>query len=220
MSVLREKAEKMRRDGKSYSEISSKLKIGKSTLNGWFAKHEWSKAVTKKLSEQALKKNWERFRSYLESKKIERKIKYENIRLEACESFKKYRADPLFLLGLSIYWGEGDKVTPSIVRVSNVDAEMIKVFSLFLQKYSELPSERLRAGLVIYRDNDETMCKKFWSESIPLPYTQFFKTQVIQGRHKTRRLHNGICSLSVSNRVFKEKLLTWIKQIPKVVAAS
>lgn len=40
--------------------------------------------------------------------------------------------------------------------------------------------------------------------------SNFIKPTIINGRHKTRRLAYGVCTVSITNKYLKRKLLTWI----------
>ena len=77
-------------------------------------------------------------------------------------------------------------------------------------KYGDIDVNKVRLYLMLYNDLDESVCKKFWSERINLPLTQFNKIQYITGKHPTKRLAYGICNINICNRRLKEKMNTWI----------
>ncbi len=132
-------------------------------------------------------------------------------RKEATGEFKKLASDPLFIAGVMLYWGEGDKNPVNPVRISNTDSRLVRIFVEFLQKSCGLPKEKVKANLILYPDLNEQMSKKYWSSTTTIPEESFTKTQFIKGRHKTKRLSYGICVVSVSSRQLKEKVLTWIE---------
>lgn len=218
-SAIIKRAKTLRRQCKSYNKISKRLGVSKSTLFSWLSKYKWSQKMSLKLSRVSNKRNWALFKIYVNKRKKQRLITYSKARKQAAIEIKQFVKDPLFVAGICIYWGEGDKLTPSQVRISNIDWQMLNLFKLFLQKYSGLPNERMHAYVVTYPDHDAKECLNFWSKHIPLSQQQFYKTQIIIGKHKTRRVKYGICSLSLSNRVFKEKLLTWIDFLPRLIGA-
>ena len=51
-----------------------------------------------------------------------------------------------------------------------------------------------------WKNLDKDMCEKYWSKQIGLNRENFTKSIVIQGRHKTRRVQYGICTLNFSSR--------------------
>ena len=116
---------KLRRRGKSYNEIRNQLRIPKSTLSGWLKKIHWSDKIKHKLTEKAKEKSTIRlcslnkiYRRYLS------KI-YEEARIEAKQEFEYFKLHPLFVSGITIYWGEGDKLSRHQIRVGNTDPLMI-----------------------------------------------------------------------------------------------
>jgi len=203
---------KLRKQGKSYDKISKELEIPKSTLSSWFSDIEWSKSIRKELIRKAnniARRNLQRYNK-------KHKEDWERWREEACQQarkdFPRFKKNFLFLAGLMLYWGEGDsKMENSVVRLSNTDPMMIKIFSYFLQKICLVTIEKIRPQMILYPDLNEKVCKKFWSEAAVIPESQFYKTQFIQGRHPTRRLTYGICVIRTGGRQLKEKIYTWIK---------
>jgi len=75
--------------------------------------------------------------------------------------------------------------------------------------------EKIRAGILLYPDLDPKKCLRFWSQEIKITEDKFFKSTVIQGRHKTKRLGNGVCIVSVHNKYLKKKILTWLELFRK-----
>ena len=203
---------KLRKQNKSYNKISIELGIPKSTLTYWFGNENWSKEIKKELTTKAL---------YVAKKRLrlinkERKEKWEKWREEhrqrAKKEFPRLKKNPLFLAGLMLYWGEGDsKMENGLVRLSNTDPKMIKIISLFLENICQIPKEKIKATLILYHDLNENKCKDLWSKASGIPKNKFYKTQVIYGRHPTKRLSYGICNIYVASRELKEKILVWIK---------
>jgi len=205
-------ASQLRKSGKSYSTISKRLMIPKSTLSDWFKDFPWSKQIKQKLIEKNKVLMRERIQVMNNARKKKLAIWHEQCRQQAKKEFPQLRRNPLFLAGLMLYWGEGDsKIENCMVRLSNTDPEMIKIFSSFLQKACQIPKEKIRIHLILYPDLRDKICKNFWSKSSNIPQSQFIKTNFIQGRHPTRRLNNGICIIYISSRELKEKIFTWIK---------
>lgn len=204
-------AVKLRRRGKSYNKISKELGIPKSTLSGWFSNIDWSVGVKKELIRKA--KYVARKRLVLVNK--QRRLMWEawreKARKQARKDFLKLKLNPLFIAGIMIYWGEGDSnIANCVVRMSNTNPEMIRLFSLFLQKICSVPEEKIKVAMILYPDLEEATCKKFWSLASDIPENQFIKTQFIKGKHPTKRLTNGICIIYINSRQLKEKIFVWI----------
>jgi hypothetical protein len=208
----REKAYELRRKGKSYNEISSKLSIPKSTLADWFKNEEWSKEIKERLgAEQSLS-----FPSKLKSIVAANKKRWADLKRkhqqDAVIEFDVLKSDPLFLAGIMLYWGEGEKQSKSsMVRLGNSEPEMIKIFNLFLTRTLKIPTEKIHAWLLLYPDLIEGVQKNFWCRASGIQLGQFNKSIYIKGRHPTKRLSYGVCTITVSSRALKERMLKWLE---------
>lgn len=207
----------LRRSGKSYNEIKEKLGVPKSTLSDWLGRTEWSNTIRNELSRRILKKSTIRLRRLNEIRGKNLKRSYEEARLEAKKEFEYFKSHPLFISGISIYWGEGDKISRYNVRIANVDPDMIYLFVQFLIKICSIEPERIRAWILLYPDLNPVLCKNYWSEKAGLPQDNFNKSIVILGRHKTRKTRYGVCNVGLSSAYLKEKMLVWLSLLSKEV---
>lgn len=213
----REKVFALRRRGWSYNLIHKKLGVPRSTLSNWLSEIPWSKTIRRDLTRKAFLKVYPQLQAMNRARVLKWEKWREEARQEAEKDFIAFSQGRLFITGIVIYWGEGDKNPRNPVRVSNTDPHMLNVFVKFLRTSCGLPENKVKAHLILYPDLDEVACKKYWSSLIGIGQTFFYKTQVIQGRHKTRRLGHGICVVEVSSRQLKEKILVWIKNMPQIV---
>lgn len=212
----KEIATDMRRKGKSYNEIRSALKIPKATLSDWFSKIDWSNDIAKKLGAAVQKQHTVRLIELDKIRGAHLKRIYEEARGEAKNDLIELRYNPLFIAGLMLYWGEGDKSTVrNGVRLANTDPQLIKLYVSFLTRACRIPIVRIKAHVLVYPDLDETRCIQYWAEKSGLPISNFTKCTKIVGRHKTKRLSWGVCLVAVSSTYFKEKVLEWLRIFPK-----
>lgn len=206
----------MRRTGKSYNEIRAALKVPKATLSDWFSKIDWSKDIAKKLAAAAQKQHTVRLIELDKVRGMHLKRAYEEAREEARADFYELKYNPLFIAGLMLYWGEGDKSqVRNGVRLANTDSQLIRLYIFFLTHACRIPIERIKAHILVYPDLDESKCIQYWANASGLPESNFTKCTKIIGRHKTRRLLWGVCLVAVSSTYFKEKVLEWLKLFPK-----
>ena len=206
----------MRKGGKSYNEISKILDIPKSTMHYWFKDLQWSEKIKDTLTEKAVVLSKKRIRIVIKANKAKWLKWREDFRKEAKNEFSELKTNPLFVAGLMLYWGEGDSNLKNMTRLTNTDPRMIGMFCKFVVEILRVPKKNIRAHLTIYPDLSENKCKKYWSNKIKLPINQFDKTQIIYGKHPTRRLENGICSIRVPKSCgFKEKIFVWIDLFSK-----
>ncbi|HMQ01628.1 MAG TPA: hypothetical protein PKD79_00965 [Candidatus Doudnabacteria bacterium] len=211
--LLKEKAIALRKKGKSYNDISTTLLIPKSTLSGWLKNKQWSKAIKSKLTKSSAKFHKNRL---IELNKVKRagleKI-YMDAELEAAKEFIELKWFPLFVSGISIYWGEGDKINKYFVRVSNTDSTMLKVFVKFLLEICGVQKDKIKSYILIYPDLKEKPVLDYWSKALEIPLENFNKCVRIQGRHKVNRLNYGVCTVYVSSTYLKRKINIWLKLI-------
>lgn len=205
----------LRRKGFSYKEIRKLTGISMSTLSGWFKNNEWSNVVTDNNILKHFEISRDRILKMNQARSCSINAKYKDMENEAFVEYEIYKSDPLFIAGLMLYAGEGDKATKGIIRLSNIDFGIHRVFIRFIYKFMKIDNKRLRCGLLLYPDLDVTLCKDRWSKELDIPISQFHKPQIIHGRHKTKRLHFGVGSIIFSNSFLKKKLLLWIESAKK-----
>jgi hypothetical protein len=207
---------KLRKKGSSYQKISEELGIPESTMHYWFKDLPWSEEIKKKLTKKSIKLSRERIKKVVKANR-ERWAKWRNsFRETAQKEFTGLKKIPLFIAGLMLYWGEGDQNLKYEVRLSNIKPEMIALFNKFLLNICKIPKEDIFLYIIIYPDLVDKKCKDFWSKKIHISLDQFDKTQTIYGRHPTKRLENGICSIRVKrSRWLKEKIIVWIDLLSK-----
>ena len=208
----KEKAFKLRRLNKSYKQISRELGIPLGTLAGWFRNELWSQYIRDKLGREASLAFPEKLKRIIAANKERWRIKNEEHRAAAIREFDRYKKDPLFLAGVMLYWGGGEKQPKSsTVRLANSEPEMIKIFNLFLIKVLKISPDKISAWLLLYPDLVDTVQKNFWSKAAGLSINQFKKSIYIKGRHPTKRLSYGVCTIYISSRALKERMLKWLE---------
>ena len=207
----KENAIQLRKSGKSYSEIKAQLGVPKSTLSGWLAPKEWSKNITHTLNQKYSETNKIRIQHLNKIRGKFLEDVYKEAEKEALEEFERLKYHPLFIAGLMLYWGEGDKLTKYNVSLANTDPGMIRLFVHFLVHVCQIEQEKIKIHLLLYPDLNERKSKIYWKLHTGLEEKNFTKSTIIQGRHKTRRLQYGVCSAIFSSTYLKRKLIVWLK---------
>lgn len=211
----KEKAIELRKEGKSYSEIYEALCIPRSTLSGWFGREEWSGTIRNRLAAARQEEHTIRIVELNKIRGQHLAKAYETAREEARKEFGLLKYDPLFISGVMLYWGEGAKDPKQGVKFTNSDSKMIEFYVQFLLKSCHIPIEKIKAYVLIYPELEEKTTRAYWSKASGLPWEQFTKSIVIAGRHATRRLSWGVCTITISSNYFKQKMLEWIKLLPE-----
>lgn len=213
----KEKAFELRRAGKSYRNIQKELGVSLSTLSAWFKEELWSQEIGVSLTSQHIERSKIRIKELHKIRGDALAQMYEESRSDARKSYFILKEDPLFIGGLVAYWGEGDKASRYACRVSNTDPGIIKLYMDFLVNICNIPSKKIKAYLLLYPDLNERDVKSYWSNQLKLPLNQFANVVWIKGRHKTKRTMNGICSLHITSRYLKEKMLVWLELFSKEI---
>ena len=206
-------AKELRKKGFSYSEISKEINIPKSTLSYWFSKKAWSQKVKKRIIKR--QKNISKTTQILANKArlLKKELRQNRFRKEARKEFKKLKSTPLFLVGLGIYWGEGEKVGQGRVSVINTDPKLLLVMVNFYRNILNISENKLRIALFVYNDIDINTVTNYWSRTLKIPQQQFIKTQMLKSRSKRtkRKSKYGICNLYFSSTEQSIKISEWIK---------
>ena len=198
----------LRKEGKSYKEIQKITGISRGTLSNWFRNETWSKHLATM--------NTKRTRSIdhikmMQSARASKLVDfYRDSEDEAVTQYGMYKNEPLFWAGLMAYAGEGDKRTVHLVRISNSEFYLHRIFMLFATQYLGIKKDRIKFGLIVYPDQNESFCKEMWANLLAIKRENFHKTQVMQGKEKLRRLQYGVGMTIISSTVLKKKLLKWL----------
>lgn len=204
----------LRRSGKSYQEISEALAVPKSTLSNWFQGAPWSQETRQQLDILNRKQAKERMSLLAQAAKEERTRLYQARRVEARKIYERWKDDRLFVAGLMLYWGEGDRfLNNGAIRVANTDPYMLRVFHAFLRRFLPDIAHKVSAYLILYPDLINQQCLQYWSEHISVALDKFMKTHYIEGRHPHKRLPYGICTIYVSSRQHKEMMDEWLQLV-------
>lgn len=214
----KEKAFELRRQGKSYRDICANLGMSKSTLSSWFKGIEWSEEIGTRLSREAGEISTIRIKNLNKERGDTLKAWYAEASREATLELERFKEDPLFISALMAYWGEGDKLSKNHVRITNTDPVMLALFRKFILEYCDISDSKIHGALFLYEDLDEDTCKAFWMKHTGI--TTFHKTMILPGRHKTRRLPYGTCTMIISNTYLKKKINIWIDLLPKMILNS
>ena len=208
---IKDKALEMRRSGKAYNEISKELGVAKSTLTAWFSKTvEDFDEIKKQNIEKNRVESSSRFFEFTKERKRLLFIKYDQAIADAHTEFELFKNDPLFIAGLMLYAGEGDKASRANIRISNTDWQIHEIFIQFLEKYLLFPREKVSVALLAYPDNNTETLIEYWSKKLSINKNKFHKTQTLPGKSK-KRLQFGVGMTIITNTRAKYKLLEWIK---------
>lgn len=198
--------------GKSYSEIGKLLNVPKSTISTWFGK------TIKKPSKQAILRHLANIRKLATialKRKWKRKQEEENqtIKANVKKELEKYPWNNIgvykSLLAL-LYWTEGKKSEKTTgTKFANTDPNLTKLYVTLLRKCYNIEESKFRIGLYVHYYHSIKKVKNFWSKTLSIPLTQFYKVYV-KKRGETKRFRKnfaGICFLYYGNSKIRKELL-------------
>ncbi len=219
--TLRERAIKLRKQGYSYGMIGKELGLAKSTLSNWLHRipHTPNKEVLRRIGEARMK-----------MAATKRKKMFDNIReMEklARKDLGKLTKRDLFLLGIGLYLGDGDKGHEN-TRFVNSDPEIIKVAMKWFREVCGFKTKNFGPCVHSYPDIDTRKTVTYWSNLINVPKEQFIKTQVDRrtgkSNKKNRKLPYGTIHLQINScgdkklgRSFHRRIMGWIKVVKEQV---
>jgi len=200
----REKAQKLRKQGKSIDEITNTLDSPRSTVAYWCRSVELTKEQKKKLETKSknagrdifIKNAKEKRRKHLELLEKHKKIGEENVRTLS-------RRD-LDMLCIGLYWGEGYKTGNGEFGFTNSDADMIKIYLRWLYDIHHVSKDRIILRVSINESHKDRVddVLKFWVKTTKISKKQFTKTSLIKAKSKkvysNHNEHMGTLRVKVS----------------------
>ncbi len=221
----RNKALKLRLQGRSYNEIVDLLGVPKSTLSGWFTGLELSSFARERIANRVYSKSVGGLikRNRLQSKLAEERAS--KTQTNAKKDIGKLLRRDLFLIGVALYWAKGYKrpklekgkvKTHHSVSLTNSDPGLIKLFLRFLREICNVPEDRITADLRIYQHQNGNYLLDFWSKMTEIPYNNFRKMYYgtsISSQHKRpfNILPYGTIQVRVNSTELYHRIMGWIR---------
>lgn len=216
----KEKAIKLRREGKTYSEILAEIPVAKSTLSEWLKSVQLAKPqkqrITKKRIDSALRGARVRYETRIsEIKGLER---------SGVVEIGKLSDRDLWLIGIALYWAEGSKQyehSPSTgVVFNNSDARMIRIFLKWLEQMG-VPKSVICFELYVHetRKSEAETFKRWWAQELEVPSPKLDRIYFKKGNPKTNRknvadLYHGLVRIKVnSSTVLNRRVSGWVHGI-------
>lgn len=213
----KQKAIKLRIEGKSYGEIRSIItNLSKGTLSGWLK----SVKLTKE-QEESLKRNLEKIGHSARIKSAWTKNKRRQERKEkaleaAGKEYSVLSKNPFFLVGLALYWAEGNKKT-EVFQFTNSDPSAVKLILSWLEQFCGIPRRKVAFRVYIHKIYATENCEEFWSKITRIPVNNFRKTIYKPTPHKIKRNsdYKGCVQIRFANIELFWKVTGWIKNLIK-----
>lgn len=209
-NILKTQAVLLRQQGKSLLQISKALNIAKSTASLWLRTEE-NQGLYSKLS----KKEWMKHILNLSHKSVQLRLKKKKLlykqsadrvvsSLPLNQSFRKSVVSIL-------YWAEGTKVYGG-VTFANTDPQLCLMFITNLRICYELNETKFRIRIHLQKHHNEIIEKKFWSNLLHIPTSQFNKTiwkKTSNTGKRYRKNYHGICFVKYNSVDLQQEIMTF-----------
>lgn len=210
-----EQALLFRKRGFTLEEIAKICEVSKSTASKWLKNNTISNNVTKQNKKRAGVENAKRLKLINKARSSERTVRYDEAVRAAETEYKHYKNNPLFVAGLMLYVGEGDSKHPRLIRLASSKMDVHAIFIRFVLDFLSVDKKSIKFWLLLYADHNEELCMRKWKAVTTLPYSQFYKNQVINGGSSKRTLQYGVGNTIIGSTVLKCKLNRWIELLTK-----
>ena len=216
----KQKAIKLRKEGKTYSEILAEIPIAKSTLSEWLKSVQLATPQKQRITYKRLVAA----QRGADSRRNTRLRELEEHIVKGRGHVASLSARELWLIGVALYWAEGSKqkeTDPSHgVIFSNSDVDMIKIFIRWL-RLMNIPESAYIFELYVHetRKAEIPMFKKWWTKQLDLPTKKIERVYFKKGNIQTNRkniadLYHGLIRIKVkSSTILNRKINGWIHGI-------
>lgn len=212
---VKNKAKDLRARNYSYSDISKKLGVAKSTL------HLWIKGINydKEKSDFNKKIHLEKIRHLaVASIKRKRKQRREKIYKQVQKDVDKItlfnNRDYLKSLLVMLYWAEGSKGRGTM-GFANTDPKLALLYITLLRKCFDIKEEKIRIRLHLHYYHPIKKTRKYWSDLLNVPINRFGKIYIKKRSISKRFRKNfvGICFIRYHNENLRLEVLKTAKVI-------
>ena len=219
--TLRQKAINLRKKGYSYGMIGKKLGLVKSTLSNWLQKIPYTP------NEEVLNRIGKARMKMAATKRKQMLNNIQSMERLAKKDIGKISKRDLFLLGIGLYLGDGEKTYENVV-ITNSDPNIIKIAIKWFQNICGFEIKNFIPSIHLYPDNNIKKALNYWSKITGIPKKQFNKTQVDQrinkSEKKKRKLPYGTLHLKTKGfgkknfgRSLHRRIMGWIDAVEKQI---
>jgi hypothetical protein len=131
---------------------------------------------------------------------------------EAKLLWEQWHSDPLFLLGIGLYWGEGHKSSrcPRL-RLCNADVHLLRIWLAWCQRF--LTGVPLVFALNLHANCDADAARRFWEEHLGIQVTSRWVAVSAASRRRRNTLPNGTLNIQVGRGSLEwyTKMMIWLE---------
>ncbi|MCA9355587.1 hypothetical protein KC865_03520 [Candidatus Kaiserbacteria bacterium] len=194
----KEKAIALRKKGLSYNEILKQVPVAKSSLSLWLKDLPLTVAEKRYLRKRC-DTNISQGRIKAATAHHDNKLKRDGEIIKAAQTeFSSLATDPLFHVGIALYWAEGAKRSNAFQFV-NSDPDMIFIMLEWIQRFTAYKREELGYRLYVHKPYAHLGYERVWAKKLQVSLSQFKKTVIkpTSRGHKKRPNYEGCLRIEV-----------------------
>jgi hypothetical protein len=201
-NVIKNEAILLRQQGWSYSMITKKLGVAKTTLNYWFRNIVLSKE-TIGIIENRKRDNIRELRKsalVINRQNYEKRLNIIFASADEAVGFLKFNPETYELMLAMLYLCEGSKKIHN-VEFSNSNPEIIRLYLYLLRNIFDIQNTDVSVYLHLRADQDIDLEIKYWSKICHIGIRQFRKSQLDRRTlgKKTWVGYHGVCTIRALN---------------------
>ena len=212
------KAQALRQEGLSYSEIRKEIKVSKGTISHWCHDIVLTPQQLERLYKQ--RKSGQLKGSVIAAKN-KQKARFKEVERLCKTGIKEVGTLDKrneFIAGIALYIADGDKYDDHSLGFTNSDPRLIKFMNSWFLEFCQIPKEKFRGAIWIHDNLDEKKAKEFWSRLTGIPLKQFYKSYIVKNKRHSKKVRKnkhayGVFSLRIADTKTKRKLMGWMKGV-------
>ena len=206
---VKEQVDALRKKGKSYKEIQLQFPIPKSTLSVWLGK-KYKGLFSRKIQLAHLKRIRVIARASIRKARLKREQTNADQGAVVANKIPLANIAVMKALLAMIYWAEGSKYAKGNgVKFANTDPRFAQVYMSLLRKSFPVDESRFRVRLHLHYYHERKGALGFWSKTLNIPSSQFWKIYIKKRSEKKRFRQNsmGICFIYYPGNAIRQELL-------------
>jgi len=217
------KALKLRKDGRSINEIATTLDISKSTVSMWCRDVQLGPKQIERLAKRQEVGSYKGRMKFLERIRNERIKEVAFLRRQGIKETGKLNKRDLFIAGIAMYWSEGYTYpNGDQVGFTNSDPKIILLILKWFKENCRVADDKISLQVKINKIHKNRIreVENYWSRLTKVPLSQFNKTVLIKSKVKkiypNPEDHYGTLRITIHQGTkLRRKINGWIEGLTR-----
>jgi hypothetical protein len=216
-SLLRIKAQSLRKKGIGIKTIAHQLQVSTSTASLWCRDIELTSEQIQRLQKNARDPFFGKRLKYIQNKQKIRIEKIRSLKEDGIKEIGILSDRDLFISGINLYWAEGFK-KDNLVGFANTDLGMLRLFLRWAYVCCGVSQDRIKIRLGINEQykNQSRVYETYWSKKLNIPIEQFQKMYYQKVKWKKIYDHpeeyHGVVRIRITKSTdLLRKIIGWIE---------